>query len=167
MILKEKQQFDCMLCDKDILEISYFNTYIATIHERNNTLKLWNWPCKSFKCKFCSKEYPEKCELPHILEGNNTFMNVMIYLTLFYMGWVKSTPLGWLLYANPRGTPQMNWFFMTLFLSILERTWVGHFWDFFLKNPKNFTSTIFSIYNPKGRPFYTCKFLGPFGGQKW
>ena len=48
----------------------------------------------------------------------------------------------------------MDWFFMTLFLSILERSWVGHFWDFFLKFPKNFTSTIFSTYNPKGGPFY-------------
>ena len=37
--------------------------------------------------------------------------------------------------------PRMGWFFMTLFLSILERSWVGHFWDFFLKFPKNFTST--------------------------
>ena len=74
-------------------------------------------------------------------------------LTLFYMGGQKD-PLGWLSYANPRGMPQVGWFFMTLFLSILERSWVGHFWNFFLKNPKNFTSTIFSTYNPKGGPFY-------------
>ena len=67
---------------------------------------------------------------------------------------VKLTPPGWLLYANPRGMPRMDWFFMTLFLSILERSLVGHFWDFFLKFPKNFTSTIFSTYNPKGGPFY-------------
>ena len=73
---------------------------------------------------------------------------------ILHGGGVKSTPPGWLLYANPRGMPRMDWFFMTLFLSILERSWVGHFWDFFLKFPKNFTSTIFSIYNPKGGPFY-------------
>ena len=84
-------------------------------------------------------------------------------------GGVKSTPPGWLLYANPWGMPRMDWFFMTLFLSILERSWVGHFWDFFLKFPKNFTSTIFSIYNPKGGPFYTCKNafrIGSFLGSK-
>ena len=52
---------------------------------------------------------------------------------------------------------------MTLFLSILERSWVGHFWDFFLKNPKNFTSTIFSTYNPKGGPFYMSKNASIFG----
>ena len=85
-------------------------------------------------------------------------------LTLFYLGEVfnpilhggggQKDPPDWLLYANPQGMPQMGWFFMTLFLSILERSWVGHFWDFFLKNPKNFTSTIFSTYNPKGGPFY-------------
>ena len=76
-------------------------------------------------------------------------------LTLFYMGGgIKSIPPNWLLYTNPHWMPWMDWFFMTLFLSILERSWVGHFWDFFLKFPKNFTSTIFSIYNPKGGPFY-------------
>ena len=34
-------------------------------------------------------------------------------LTLFYMrgGGVKSTPPGWLLYANPRGMPRMGWFY--------------------------------------------------------
>ena len=75
-------------------------------------------------------------------------------LTLFYMGGIKLIPPDWLSYTNPRGTPWMDWFFMTLFLSILERSWVGHFWDVFLKFPKNFTLTIFSIYNPKGGPFY-------------
>ena len=62
-------------------------------------------------------------------------------------------------YTNPRGMPWMDWFFMTLFLSILERSWVGHFCDFFLKIPKNFTSTIFSIYNPKGGSFWGSKMV--------
>ena len=81
---------------------------------------------------------------------------VLCFLTLFYKGAGQEDPPlpGWLSYANPRGMPRMGWFFMTLFLSILERSWVGHFWNFFLKNPKNFTSTIFSTYNPKGGPFY-------------
>ena len=26
-----------------------------------------------FSCKFWDKEFPEKCDMPHILEGNNTF----------------------------------------------------------------------------------------------
>ena len=80
--------------------------------------------------------------------------SLMRPLTLFYMGGVKKTPLDWLSYANPRGMPKMGWFFMTLYLSILERSWEGHFWHFFLKFPKNFASTIFSTYNPKGGPFY-------------
>ena len=66
-------------------------------------------------------------------------------------------------YTNPCGMPWMGWFFMTLFLSILERSWVGHFWDFFLKFPKNFSFTIFSTYNPKGGPFYTRKNALIFG----
>ena len=52
--------------------------------------------------------------------------------------------------------PQMDWFFMNLFLSLLERSWVGHFWDFILKFPKNFTSTIFPHTIQRG-PFYACK----------
>ena len=62
-------------------------------------------------------------------------------------GGIKSISPNGLSYTNHRGMPWM-------FLSILERFWVGHFWDFFLKLPKNFTSTIFSVYNPKGGPFY-------------
>ena len=94
-------------------------------------------------------------------------------LTLFYMGGGQKDPPGWLSYTNPQGMPQMGWFFMTLFLSILERSWVGHFWDFFLKNQKNFTSTIFSTYNPKGGPFYASvrtpspSFFFPFLSQIW
>ena len=102
----------------------------------------------SFRSTHYSKNI-QNCSL------KNQEARMFCLLTLFYMGGgVKSTPPGWLLYANPRGMPRMDWFFMTLFLSILERSWVGHFWDFFLKFPKNFTSTIFSIYNPKGGPFY-------------
>ena len=82
---------------------------------------------------------------------------------ILHGGGVKKTPPDWLSYANPRGMPRMNWFFMTLFLSTLEKSWVGHFCDFFLKIPKNFTSTIFSIYNPKGGPFYTWKNASIFG----
>ena len=103
---------------------------------------------------------------PLLAKGSGKRISALkrVVLTLFYMGGgVKSTPPGWLLYANPRGMPRMDWFFMTLFLSILERSWVGHFWDFFLKFPKNFTSTIFSTYNPKGGPFYTSKNASIFG----
>ena len=73
---------------------------------------------------------------------------------ILHGGGVKSTPPGWLLYANPWGMPKMGWFFMTLYLSILGRSWEGQFWHSFLKFPKNFASTIFSTYNPKGGPFY-------------
>ena len=51
----------------------------------------------------------------------------------------------------------------------IKKSWVGHFWDFFLKFPKNFTSTLFSKYNPKEGPFYTCKnafIFGSFLGSK-
>jgi len=58
---------------------------------------------------------------------------------------------------------RMGWFFMTFFLSILERSWVGHFWHFFLKFLRNITLTIFSTYNPNGRPFYTRKNASIFG----
>jgi len=71
---------------------------------------------------------------------------------ILHGGGVKLTPPGWLLYANPQGMSRMGWFFMTLFLSILKRSWVGHFW-----------STIFSAYSPKGGPFYTCKNASIFG----
>ena len=84
-------------------------------------------------------------------------------LTLFYMGRIKMIPPDWLSYSNPHGMPWMGWFFMTLFLAILESSWVVHFWDFFLKFPKNFTSTIFSTYNPKGGPFYMSKNASIFG----
>ena len=57
--------------------------------------------------------------------------------------------------------------FMTLYLSILERSWVGHFWDFFLKFPKHFTSTIFSMYNSKGGPFYAFKNASIFVSFFW
>ena len=106
-------------------------------------------------------------ETPQKLISNVTWMFILIknlvkmitswvhYLyPILHGGGVELTPPGWLLYANPRGMHRMDWFFMTLFLSILERPWVGHFWDFFLKFPKKFTSTIFSTYNPKGGPFY-------------
>ena len=88
------------------------------------------------------------------MEVNSSTYNLRPKLNpILHGGGVKSTPPGGLSYANPRGMPRMNWFFMTLFLSILERSWVGHFCDFFLKIPKNFTSKIFSIHNPKGGPF--------------
>ena len=77
-------------------------------------------------------------------------------LTLFYMGGGAKRP-PWLimvLICNPWGMPKMGWFFMTLYLSILGRSWEGQFWHSFLKFPKNFASTIFSTYNPKGGPFY-------------
>ena len=56
---------------------------------------------------------------------------------------------------------------MTLFLLIVKRSLVGHFWDFFSKFPKNFTSTIFSTYNPEGGTLLLIRikmhlFLGPF-----
>ena len=86
---------------------------------------------------------------------------------ILHGGGVKSTPPGWLLYANPRGMPRLDWFFMTLFLSILERSWVGHFWNLFLKFPKKFASTIFFTYIPKGGPFYTCKNASIFGSFFW
>ena len=79
------------------------------------------------------------------------------FLTLFYMGGGQKDPPGWLFYDNPWGMPQMGWFFMTLFLSILERSLVGHFWNFFLKFLKNFTSTFFFTYIPKVGLFYASK----------
>ena len=84
-------------------------------------------------------------------------------LTLFYMGGDQNDPPDWLSYSNPRGMPWMGWFFMTLFLAILESSWVVHFWDFFLKFPKHFTSTIFFAYNPKGGPSYASKNAFIFG----
>ena len=91
-------------------------------------------------------------------------------LTLFYMGRIKMIPPDWLSYSNPHGMPWMGWFFMTLFLAILESSWVVHFWDFFLKFPKKFTSTFFSHTIQRGDPSMHLKmhlFLGPFWGQKW
>ena len=82
---------------------------------------------------------------------------------------IKSIPQGWLLCTNPQGMPQIGWFFMTLFLSTFERSWVSHFWGFFLKISKNFTLNFFFRQNPKEGPFYTCKnafIFGSFFGSK-
>ena len=45
-------------------------------------------------------------------------------------GGIKTIPPGWLLHANLQRMPWIGWFFMTLFLSTFERSWVGHFWGF-------------------------------------
>ena len=48
----------------------------------------------------------------------------------------KNLPPGRLSLSNRRWMPQMGWFFMTLFLPILERSWGGHFWKLFWKFQK-------------------------------
>ena len=68
-------------------------------------------------------------------------------------------------YSNPRGMPWMGWFFMTLFLVILESSWVVHFWVFFYKFPNKFYVNNFFHIQSKGGPFYTSKnafFIVPF-----
>ena len=66
-------------------------------------------------------------------------------LTLFYMEGIKSISPDWLSYTNLCGMLWMDWFFMTLFLSILERSWEGHFWNFFLHELSNFNPSKFEI----------------------
>ena len=57
-------------------------------------------------------------------------------LTLFYMGGGRIFPPDWLSLSNRRWMLQMGWFFMTLFLPILERSWRGHVWKLFWKFQK-------------------------------
>ena len=46
-------------------------------------------------------------------------------------GGVKLTPPCRLSYVNRCWMPQMGWFLVTLFVAILEKSWRGHFWNFF------------------------------------
>ena len=55
---------------------------------------------------------------------------------ILHGGGEESSPPGRLSLSNRRWMPQMGWFFMTLFLPILERSWRGHFWKLFWKFQK-------------------------------
>ena len=78
----------------------------------------------------------------------NTYQ-AFIYLTLFYMGGGWYTPPGGLSFAAHWWVPQIGWFFMSLFLAILELSWTGHFWNFF-ENFKNFCVDKFFQNRSKG-----------------
>ena len=56
----------------------------------------------------------------------------------------------WLLYTNSCG---MGWFFITLFLSILERFWVGNFWISFWNFQKILRRQFFPHAIQRGDPF--------------
>ena len=79
-------------------------------------------------------------------EGKNTS------LTLFYMGGCDTPPLGGLSFAAHRWVPQTGWFFMSLFLAILELSWTGHFWNFFWKFQKFSRRQIFPKSIQRGDP---------------
>ena len=87
----------------------------------------------------------------------NKFLNPILH------GGTQNDPPDWLLYSNPRGMPWMGWFFMTLFLVMLESSWVVHFWDFFLKFPKNLCRQFFPHKIQRGGPYYTSKNTSIFG----
>ena len=81
-------------------------------------------------------------------------------------GWY--TPLGGLSFAAHRWVPQTGWFFMSLFLAILELSWTGHFWIFFWKFQKFSRRQIFPKSIQRGDPsiqkskkskkaFFCCK----------
>ena len=73
-------------------------------------------------------------------------------LTLFYMGGCDTPPLGGLSFAAHRWVPQTGWFFMSLFLAILELSWTGHFWIFFWKFQKFSRRQIFPKSIQRGDP---------------
>ena len=52
-------------------------------------------------------------------------------------GWY--TPPWWFIVRCYRWVPQTGWFFMSLFLAILELSWTGHFCIFFWKSILKFT----------------------------
>ena len=74
------------------------------------------------------------CKALYFIQLGNSIDNIdRDGLNPILHGGEESSPPGRLSLSNRRWMPQMGWFFMTLFLSISERSWLGHFWDFFLK----------------------------------
>ena len=68
------------------------------------------------------------------------------------MGGCDTPPLGGLSFAAHRWVPQTGWFFMSLFLAILELSWTGHFWNFFWKFQKFSRRQIFPKSIQRGDP---------------
>ena len=84
------------------------------------------------------------------------------------MGGCDTPPPGGLSFAAHRWVPQTGWFFMSLFLAILELSWTGHFWIFFWKFQKFLRRQIFPKSIQRGDPsiqkskkskkaFFCCK----------
>ena len=69
-----------------------------------------------------------------ILSSKTVFSEIFPFW-ISVMG-VSDTPHGRLSFAAHRWMPQIGWFFMSLFLAILEMSWTGHFWQFFWKFQK-------------------------------
>ena len=67
-------------------------------------------------------------------------------------GGCDTPPLGGLSFAAHRWVPQTGWFFMSLFLAILELSWTGRFWIFFWKFRKFLRRQIFPKSIQRGDP---------------
>ena len=90
------------------------------------------------------------------------------FLILFYMVGSKRSPH--LIIVQQSSWNALNGLIFDDFVPFnIRKVWVRPFLEFLFEISKKFTSTIFSLYNPKGGPFYTCKnawIFGSFLGSK-
>ena len=85
-------------------------------------------------------------------KNTDFFLKTTVNPILHGGGECDTPPFGGLSFATHRWVPQTGWFFMSLFLAILELSWTGHFWNFFWKFQKFSRRQIFPKSIQRGDP---------------